>query len=141
MNDERQRILTMVAEGKLSVDEAEKLLAAVERQTSEKTDLSSEISRLTEGKFLYVIVNPKEGKSQDKVSVKVPFALLKAGLNIAGLIPKEAQEKIQSSMNEHGMSFDLNEINPKNIQEILTALEELTVDVDTEESTVQVFCR
>lgn len=141
MNDEKQRILTMVSEGKLSVDEAEKLLAAVDRQSAEKKDLTSEPSRITEGKFLYVIVNPKEGKSQEKVSVKVPFALLKAGLNIAGLIPKEAQEKIQSSMNEHGMSFDLNEMNPKNIQEILTALEELTVDVDTEESTIQVYCR
>ena len=44
-------------------------------------------------------------------------------------------------MKEKGMNFDLNSLNPENVQEIMTALEELTVDIDTDDSTIQVFCR
>ena len=140
MAEENMRILTMVAEGNITPDEAEKLLNAVEIQTQViAKDQTGTIN--FDNKYLYVLVEPKEGKSAEKVSVKVPFALLKAGLNIAGLIPKEAQDKIQSSMHDNGISFDLNQINPKNINEIMTALEELTVDVDTEESTIKVYCK
>ena len=140
MADEKMRILTMLSEGKITPDEAEKLLNAIETQASPSNSGMSLLDSM-ENKNLYVQVDPKEGKSSERVSVKVPFALLKAGLNIAGLIPKEAQDKINTSMNEKGLKFDLNDMDPKNIQEILTALEEFTVDIDTDESSIQVYCK
>ena len=143
MAEERLRILQMLAEGKITAEEAEKLLSAVEtsRVPAQPLDVNGMIGDAFDNKYLYVQVEPKEGKSQDRVSVKVPFALLKAGLNIAGLIPKEAQEKIQSSMAENGVAFDLSSIKPDNIKELMSALEELKVDVDSEDATIQVFCR
>ncbi len=143
MAEERLRILNMLSEGKLTPEEAEKLLNAVD--TNKKIDENQSVNQIIgnafENKFLYVQVEPKEGKSSDRVSVKVPFALLKAGLNIAGLIPQEAQDKIESSMKENGVSFDLSNINPDNIQELMAALEELKVDVDSDDATIQVYCR
>ena len=140
MADEKMRILNMLSEGKITPEEAEKLLAALDKQTpprsGEKTLLDS-----MENKNLYVQVQPKEGKTSERVSVKVPFALLKAGLNIAGLIPQDAQDKINSSMSEKGMNFNLNDLGPENVKEILAALEEFTVDIDTDDSTIQVYCR
>ena len=140
MSDETKKILTMLADGKITTEEAEKLLNAVEKN-EEKINTDQEKTRSSGCKFLYVQVEPKEGKSSDRVSVKVPFALLKAGLNIVGLIPAEAQEKINTSLADKGMSFNLNDIKPENLQEILTALEDLTVDIDDDDSTVKVFCK
>jgi hypothetical protein len=140
MAEEKMRILTMLSEGKLTPEDAEKLLAALD-QPKKTFPFSQEQSRMLESKYLYVQVEPKEGKSSERVSVKVPFALLKAGLNIAGLIPKDAQNKIESSMQEKGISFDLSSLDPESLQEILTALEDLSIDVDTEDAVIQVYCR
>ena len=136
MSEERQRILHLLSIGKLTVDEAEKLLTAFENTSKPAAPVSD-----VRGKYLYVQVEPKEGKSTERVSVKVPLALVKAGLNISKLIPIEAQEKVQASMHESGMSFDFSSINTQNMDEILEALEQMSVDVDSDESSVKVFCR
>lgn len=140
MKEERKQILDMLKEGKITVEEAEKLLSAAESQ-EKKGDQPVSIDEAVAGKFLHVEVEPKEGKSSERVSVKVPLGLLKAGLNIAGLIPKEAKDKINSSMQEKGMNFDISQIKPENIHEFMDSLEQFTVDVDSDDSTVQVYCR
>ena len=93
------------------------------------------------GKYLFVQVDPKEGKSSERVSVKVPLALVKAGLNITKLIPADAQEKIHSSMQDNGIPFKLGDIDAQNFDEIMEALEQMSIDVDTDEATVKMFCR
>jgi DUF4097 and DUF4098 domain-containing protein YvlB len=141
MNEERMRILTMLAEGKLSTDDAEKLLQALDGKSKDANVSEGSRTIDVKGKYLYVQVDPKEGKSSERVSVKVPLALVKAGLNITKLIPADAQEKIQSSMHDSGIPFSLSDIDPQNFEEIMVALEQMSIDVDTDESTVKVFCR
>lgn len=136
MSEQHTRILTMLSEGKITVEQAESLLAAVDEHANIERS-----APVTDQKFLYVEVEPKEGKASERVSVKIPFALLKAGLNIAGLIPADARTKIEQSMHEKGLSFDLNQLNSENLEELLTALELLKVDVDSDDATIQVFCR
>lgn len=136
MSEDRQRVLHLLSIGKLTVEEADKLLTALEKNSKPAVPVSD-----VRGKYLYVQVEPKEGKSTERVSVKVPLALVKAGLNISKLIPIEAQDKIQSSMHEQGLSFDFSAINAENMDEILEALEQMSVDVENDESTVKVFCR
>jgi DUF4097 and DUF4098 domain-containing protein YvlB len=141
MSEERMRILHMLAEGKLTPDDAEKLLQALEVKPRESEVVNQNRTMDVKGKYLFVQVDPKEGKSSERVSVKVPLALVKAGLNITKLIPAEAQDKIQSSMHDSGIPFNLGDIDPQNFDEIMEALEQMSIDVDTEESTVKVFCR
>ncbi|MGH0052906.1 MAG: SHOCT-like domain-containing protein [Sphaerochaetaceae bacterium] len=141
MSEERVRILNLVSEGKLTPEEAEKLLQAMEKGTQQVKTTGEHQSGDVRGKYLYIQVEPKEGKSAERVSVKVPLALVKAGLNISKLIPKEAQETIRSTMQDSGIPFDFSDIDDQNLQEILEALEEMSIDVDTEESSVKVFCR
>ncbi len=138
--EEKMRILNMVSEGKITPEEAEKLLGALDSQITPGEPPTSLTGSL-ESKFLYVQVEPKEEGNSERVSVKVPFALLKAGLNITGLIPEEAQEKLNSSMQEKGLNFNWSDLNKDNIQELLSALEQLTVDVDSDDSTVKVYCK
>jgi hypothetical protein len=131
----------MLAEGKLTPDDAEKLLQALEVKPRESEVVNQNRTMDVKGKYLFVQVDPKEGKSSERVSVKVPLALVKAGLNITKLIPAEAQDKIQSSMHDSGIPFNLGDIDPQNYEEIMEALEQMSIDVDTDESTVKVFCR
>ncbi len=137
MSEDKIKILEMLSSGKISVEEAIKLIdVAEEKQTPNLSAFAS--------KFLYVTVEPKEteeGKKIGKVFVKVPFALIKAGFNIAGLIPKAAQEQINEGLKDQGMNFDFSDFKPENIQDLMTALELLTVEVDNADSYIKVFSK
>lgn len=140
MNEERKKILEMLSDGKINVEEANDLLKA---SIKEETELTYQ-NRAKVDKFIYVSVEPKdtlEGKKVGRVSVKVPFALIKAGFNIAGLIPKNAQEEINNGLKKQGMNFDFTDLNPENIKDIMTSLEELTVEVDNEDSIIRVYSK
>ena len=142
MAEERLRILGMLAEGKITTDEADKLLDAMVNRN--KKTVEEEVKPTfgnTKCRYMHVKVEPKEGKSSERVAIKVPLALVKAGLNFSKFIPKEAQDKVQQSMDEKGIPFNMNEMKFEDLEEMFTAMEDLSIDVDTDESTVQVFCR
>ena len=142
MAEERLRILSMLAEGKITTEEADKLLEAMASRTMQT---SVEEVKPTNGfakcKYMHIRVEPKEGKSSERVVVKVPLALVKAGLNFSKLIPKEAQTKVQESMDSKGIPFNMSEMKFEDIEEMFAVMEDLSIDVDTDESTIQVFCR
>lgn len=142
MAEERLRILTMLAEGKITADEADKLLEAMASRN--KTTATEEIKPSngnTKCRYMYVKVEPKEGMPSERVAIKVPLALIKTGLNFSKFIPKEAQDKVQESMDKKGIPFNISDMKNGELEEMFTAMEDLSIDVDTDESTVQVFCR
>jgi len=140
MNEERKKILKMLAEGKINVDEANELLKA---SIKEETELTYQ-NRAKVDKFVYVSVEPKdtnEGKKVGRVFVKVPFTLIKAGFNIAGLIPKNAQVEIDNELKKQGIDFDFSDLNPENVKDIMASLEALTVEVENEDSIISVYSK
>lgn len=74
-SEERMRILRMVEEGKISPEEAARLLEALQRRTAVRRT-----SERMKGRFLRVRVY--EG-GEAKVNVNVPLRLLDVGLNVA----------------------------------------------------------
>ena len=80
MNEEMKMILEMVSEGKISVEEAQKLIAALPSEAGD--DGSPAICRAKGGvspKNISILV-AENGKT--KVNVKVPFFLVRAGLKL-----------------------------------------------------------
>lgn len=135
MTEERSRILGMLAEGKITADEAERLLdaigsrggaAAPEAEPAIKGDPSPLLNALP--KYLLVKVDAENG---DKVDVKIPLALVRSGLKLTSLIPPQAMDQINESMAEHGMSIDFNNFKPEDIDELIEALREMEVSVDS----------
>jgi len=144
MSVDRKRILGMLAEGKITADEAEALLDALSPSAEESSaDLPAPASDWPTGpsatgtpKFMYVKVTGK-----DKVDVKVPLGLLRAGLKLTSLIPPQAMDQINESMGEAGMSIDFNNLKPEDIEEIITSLREMEVNVQASDgNNVRVFC-
>ena len=137
MSEDRSRILTMLAEGKITVEEAERLLDAVDScgaaapaDASGAPAIKGDPAPLLEAlpKFLYVKVNAENG---DTVDVKIPLALVRSGLKLTSLIPPQAMDQINSSMSEHGMSIDFSNLKPEDIDELVEALREMEVSVDS----------
>jgi hypothetical protein len=75
------------------------------------------------------------------VNVRVPLQMLRSGVKLAGLIPKQARERVNAAMQQEGVPFDLNQITSDNLDEVIGHFDELTVDIDDKGKTkVRLFC-
>jgi hypothetical protein len=143
MTQARRDILEMLAAGKITADEADRLMAAIENTpaTASPADAAA-VSPRPKPKYLRVLVQD-HGKNGNpvNVNVRVPMQLLRAGVKLAGLIPQPAMDKANLAMGVKGVHIDLSQIKPENLDELVDQLSDLTVDVDENEGAqVRVFC-
>lgn len=109
MSEERQKILKMLEEGKLTVEEAARLIEAVESPAPDGKESSGE-----KAEFLRVLVCEN---GQEKVKVNVPLALARIALKA---IPNSARQQI----NAQGVDIDqllngvMNNLKPGRIVEV-----------------------
>jgi Asp-tRNA(Asn)/Glu-tRNA(Gln) amidotransferase B subunit len=139
MGEERKRILKMLAEGKISATEVEELLDAMGKGGGQDSD-SAAVDRksLKNIKYIYVKVLSSQN---DNVDVRVPLGLIRAGMRLTSLIPSQAMEHINSTMHERGINFDMNNIKPDDIEELIRNLADMEVNVKSKNGdTVRVYC-
>ncbi len=107
MSEEKKKILQMVAEGKLTPEEADRLLDALKEASGRK-------------RFLRIRVYDKNQSDKPKVKVNIPIAVLKLASRIGaafkGVIPEGMK------MNMHGKEIALDELTPEMIDSILESL-------------------
>ena len=144
MTEERRQILEMLAGGKINADEADRLLGALGGASSSATATATAVQTKPLPKFIRVMVDSKDGKDGKPVhiNVRVPIMLLRAGVRLASLIPPKAQEKVNEELRKNGMDFDVSQIKPENINELIDQLQDLSIDIDHEEDDVKIriFC-
>ncbi len=189
MSEEHRKILEMLNSGKITVDDAERLLAAIGGKSAESEDREPEFQAKMEGfvdrvrkakaeakaakvkakaEVKAVMAEAKAGRehaggsgrqkpftpnylrvtvqssSGDNVNVKVPINLIRAGMKFQGLmsfVPESAREQINAKLGEKGIDIDLGKIKSQDLEEILQALGELEVNVDSDDGDrVRVFC-
>jgi hypothetical protein len=153
MSEHRRQILEMLAAGKITADEAERLLAALEPDSGTNPRGSAGNGKDVDGpapksraKYLRVLVEADESmtgmKGPTTVNVRVPMQLLRAGVRLASLIPKQAHDQLDQALSLHGVPVTLSQIKPENLEELIDHLEDLTVDVDGQDGNtrVKVFC-
>jgi polyhydroxyalkanoate synthesis regulator phasin len=132
MSNSRMKILEMLAEGKITADEASALLEKI--SASEKVDplpLEKTTANPAIPRYLRVVVDSADG---DKVNVKVPMSLIKTGIKLSALMPAEAA----NAMKDQGI--DLSMLRDLPADELIEALRELEVNVDSANGdTVRVF--
>lgn len=132
MNEERRRILDLLAQGKVSAAEAEKLLDAL---------ASGGESPGSAPKYLRVLVEDDHGEHGGRVNVRIPLNLIRAGVRLAALLPSGVYDQMNKALKQNGMDFDVSQIRPENLEELVTHLKELSVDVaGNRGEKVRVFC-
>ena len=144
MNDDRRSILNMLAEGKITADEAERLLAALDRGAAPSAVISDAGYPANRAKAKYLRVQVDTDEPGDggptKVNIRVPMQLLRAGVRLSSIIPPQARDEVNAAMRKNGIPFDINQLKPENLEELVDQLGELTVDVDQEKTKVRIFC-
>ena len=136
MSDDRTRILNLLAEGKITADEAARLLDAL--GSTPGGDGGPVTAVKDKPRFMCVQVEDGD----DRVDVRLPLALIRAGIKVKNLLPENARGQVQAKMNAHGMHFDLNDLDDKNVEDLIDALTQMSVDVSGSGGAekVRVFC-
>ena len=139
MSTETRKVLEMLAEGKITPADAERLLeklaAAPENNGNHGSNgKESNAGGATIGhkKFLRVLVDTGEGHD---VNVRVPLAFLRSGVKLLGVLPPKVAQKLT----DKGFNPEfLSDLRGEDLEE---ALNTLHVDINTDEGQhVQVFC-
>jgi len=141
MNENRRKILEMLATGKITADEADRLLAAMEKGPADSGAASGAApGPKPKPQFLRVQVEDEGRKGPVKVNVRVPMQLLRAGVKLASLIPPEARDRVNCHLRHEGVPFDLNQVTADNLEELVEHLDTFTFDIDEHNTKVRVFC-
>jgi hypothetical protein len=149
MSESQKKILEMLAQGKINVEDARRLLDAV--GSGEGDEGHGNAGHETAGdrekgtgaghKYLRVTVTPPEGEATGKgnlfqdgnvgrVNVRVPMSLIRAGIKLTSLIPPDALDKANAALREKGINFDVRNIKQDDIEDLIDALGDMQIDVE-----------
>jgi hypothetical protein len=137
MSEDRRRILSMLAEGKITTEEAERLLSAMDRTAPSSAAASSGPRRYLR---FEVDANDDGRGAPTRVNIRVPMNLLRAGVRLASVIPPVAREKVNAAMARNGVPFDVDQLRPENLEALVEQLGDFIVDVDDKDAKVRVYC-
>lgn len=142
MSENRKQILEMLAEGRINAGEAERLLAALEGAAP----AAAKALASAPPKYLRVVIEADDkhgGEVRNKVNIRVPLQLLRAGVKLASLLPPEAREQMNAALHEKGLGLDISQIKPENLDELIENLKDVSIDITGKKNrhaTMRVFC-
>ena len=133
MPENQKRILEMLRDKKISVEEAERLLSLTGMGEKSETP-PGEPEKKRSFKYLRVVVTPDPeghpGEKTERVNVRVPINLIRAGMKLGVLIPPLAADEVNNALKEEGINFDMRNLKPDDVEELMQALGDLEVDID-----------
>lgn len=139
MNEQRKDILDMLAEGKITAEEAEQLIAALERDQS-LVATNSGIRSKGKAKYLRLEIDTIDGGEPGRVNARVPLQLLRAGVRLTALIPPQALAKANAELTRSGVPFDLTQLKPAELEDLVDQLDEVTFEMDQPDAKIRIFC-
>ncbi len=141
----RKKILEMLVEERISVEEAYRLLGAAEPETGTDDTTAGDGARTARAKpkYLRVTAQPGPAHEQDedaeRVNVRVPVALIRSGIKFASVLPSGVGHKVGEALRNKGIGLDISNLNPDGLDELIGALSDLEVDVASKQEVVRVF--
>lgn len=71
--------------------------------------------------------------------MRVPFGLIRAGMKFTSLMPSDVSDKVNQAMKDKGINFDMRHIKDEDIEELISALCDSEINVDSDYETVRVY--
>jgi hypothetical protein len=141
MSEETRRVLDLLAQGKVTVDEADRLLRAIQNAEADQGPKAGEAERPAP-RYLRINVHKTatDRRPDQDVNIRVPIAIVKGGMRLGALIAPLAGEHVASRMREHGLDLDLTKLDAASIESILKEMGEVNIDVDSGKQQVRITC-
>ena len=146
---ETRRVLDMLAQGKITVDEADRLLKALNAPASE-SEAAGQPGDPSRARWVRINIHKvsDENRHQPKdVNIRVPISVVKGGMRLGAIIATFAGEKAALRMKRRGIDLDLPKINADlskmngpEFEAFLKSLDDVDIEVDDGKSQVRITC-
>jgi len=135
MSEETKKVLEMVAEGKISASDAERILEKLAGTTqtagAQKQAEPAEASA-KKPRFLRIVVD-KPG--QEQVNVRMPLSFTRTGRSLLAVLPPRVGEKLSE------LGIDLAALGSSNCcEDWAKAIENADINVEKGDRKVRIFC-
>ena len=142
MSDDTRRVLDLLAQGKITVDEADRLLKAV-AAAPPSAKAASGPGAAPRPRWLRINIQKQseDGHGEKKnVNVRVPISFVKGGMRLGALIAPFAGEKAIARLRERGYDLDLSRLDAEAIETWLKDVDDLNVHIDNGKEQVRITC-
>jgi Asp-tRNA(Asn)/Glu-tRNA(Gln) amidotransferase B subunit len=139
MNEQRTDVLDLLAEGKITAQQAEQLIVALER-SQQPAASSHDLQPRNKPKYLRLMVDTVENGEPGRINVRVPLQLLRAGVQLVALVPPRALDRANAELDKSGVPIDLKQLKPEQLEALVEHLDEVTLEVDQPDTKMRVFC-
>ncbi len=137
MSAERKKVLEMLAEGKITAEEADRLLeklagSASDQAASKENTEESTVPGQKKQRYLRIVV---ERPGQDHVNIRMPLSFTRTGTRFLAVLPPKVSEKLA----EYGI--DLSAFSAMKGEDLAEAIENTNIDIDRGNGKkVRIFC-
>src|SRR5262245_20886133 len=141
MTDERRRVLDLLAQGKITVDEADQLLRAL-GATKEPSGSAPSGNAAGKPRYIRITVHKKSNGSDaaKDVNIRVPLPMLKGGMRLGAILPGVLGDRIGARLRERGFDCDFSKMDPETIDAVFSELSEMGIDVESGKAQVHISC-
>jgi hypothetical protein len=142
MSDDRRRVLDLLAQGKITVDEADQLLRALGTTPLADSTPPPSNTATKQPRFIRIAVHkPANGRdASEDINIKIPLPMIKGGMRLGALIPGYIGERIGARLRERGLDFDYSNLDPAAIEAVFRELTEMGIDVESGKAQVRITC-
>ena len=143
MNDDTRRVLDLLAQAKITVDEADQLLRAMAAAPTPGAAAPGpdEAAKPTL-RWVRIAVHKqaKEGHKDKDVNIRVPISIVRSGMRLGALIPGLAGDQVAAKMRERGLDVDFSKLDGAAIDAILKDLGDTNIEIDSGKAHVRITC-
>jgi hypothetical protein len=144
MSDDRRRVLDLLAQGKVTVDEAAELLRALEAHGASRATGGDQQGEPRKPRWVRINVHHKaEGGTDQRdkdVNIRVPIAVVKSGMRLGAFIPVHARDEFSERLREKGFDVDFSKLDASSIDAMLSALGETDIEIESGRGQVRITC-
>jgi hypothetical protein len=142
MSDDTRRVLDLLAQGKVTVEEADRLLRAITLDEPRRPEAGAPPADRAKLRWVRIAVHTpaKEGHRDKDVNIRVPIAIVKSGMRLGALIPGMAGEQVSARLRERGLDIDFSKLDAAAIDEVLKELGDTNIEIDSGKAQVRITC-
>jgi hypothetical protein len=144
--DETRRVLDLLAQGKITVDEADRLITTLTANRPAETADAAATSRDAVRWIRINVHKPAmDGHRQKDVNIRVPIAVVRGGMRLGAIIGTFAGTNAARRMKAEGhdidlakISSDLSQMNGPEFDEFMKSLNETNIEIDDGKAQVRI---
>ena len=144
MSDDMRRVLDLVAQGKITVDEGQQLLGAIQAPPADAAApaAAADASERPKPRWLRIAIHKsaRDGRHDKDVNIRVPISIVRSGMRLGALIPGLAGEQVQARMRERGLDIDFSKLDAASIDTVLKELGDTNIEIDSGKAQVRITC-